>query len=220
MKSTVKKVESSLATLTPKRAIGKVHNDQGGFTNAVSVGELPRGRNQAYYLKHKMLEKEFQSSSGSPSCKLGSLDILYVMMEQCKNAEKGKRFVQHVTCTPEPMAVLSTQQQLQDIECFCCDAYTFCIFGVDPTFNLGNFSVTATVYQNLLLENPKTNMPPVVLGPLFVHYHKQFCNYHHFFSTLIGLQPKVSGIQAVGTDGESALINAASQNFPHASQLR
>jgi len=41
-----------------------------------------------------------------------------------------------------------------------------------------------------------------------------------FFSTLIGLQPNISNILAIGTDGEAALVNAASQNFPRASQSR
>ena len=75
---------------------------------------LPRDRNQAYYLKHKVLEKDFQDSTGSLTS--GSRDVLFVIMEQCKNAEKGNRFVQHITCAPEPMAVLSTSRQLSDLE--------------------------------------------------------------------------------------------------------
>ena len=55
---------------------------------------------------------------------------------------------------------------------------------------------------------------------MLVHYRKQFCTCHHLFSTLIGLQPTVRGIEAVGTDGEKALVEAWSQNFPHASQVR
>ena len=223
MKSTIKQVATSLATLAPKHAIGEVFSDKGGLIKASSAGQLPRSRNQAYYLKHKLQEKDFYDSTGvsaSPNVHQGPRDMLFVIMEQCKNAEKDNRFVQHVTCAPEPMALLSTTQQLLDIERFCCDPYDFCIFGVDPTFNLGNFSVTATAYRNILLEDTRTHRSPVVLGPLLVHYRKQFCTYHYFFSTLIGLQPTVTGIQAIGTDGESALVNAASQNFPHASQLR
>ena len=56
-------------------------------------------------------------------------------MEQCKNAEKNEIFVQDVSCAPEPMAVLCTEQQLNDIERFCCDPFNFCILGIDPTFN-------------------------------------------------------------------------------------
>ena len=51
----------------------------------------------------------------------------------------------------EPMAVFCNEQQLLDIKRFCCDPFNFGILGTDPTFNLGEFSVTAIVYQHLLL---------------------------------------------------------------------
>jgi len=63
-----------------------------------------------------MLEKDFQDSTGASSSTSDSRDVLFVIMEQCKNAEKGNRFVQHITCAPEPMAVLSTSRQLSDLE--------------------------------------------------------------------------------------------------------
>ena len=39
-------------------------------------------------------------------------------------------------------------------------------------------------------------------------------------STIVGLRPKLSNIQAVETDGEKALVEAIGKSFPHASQLR
>ena len=62
------------------------------------------------------------------------------------------------------MAILCTNQQLLDDERFCCDSYSFSIFGVDPTFNLGEFSVTPTVFRNVLLEDYKIHRSPLVLG--------------------------------------------------------
>ena len=44
--------------------------------------------------------------------------------------EKERRFVQAVTCAPEPMAILCFEQQLLDMEQFCCDPYRFSVFGV------------------------------------------------------------------------------------------
>ena len=115
-----------------------------------------------------------------------SRDMLFVIMEQRKNAEKCNRFVQHITCAPESMAILCTNQQLLDVEIFCCDSYSFTnILGVDPTFNLGEFSVTPTVFHNVLLEDHKTHRLLLVVGPMLVHYRKQFCLYHHFFQLLL-----------------------------------
>lgn len=62
--------------------------------------------------------------------------MLYVVMEQCKNAQSSNVFVQDVTCAPEPMAVLCTEQQLIDVSGFCCDPFSFRVLGIDPTFGV------------------------------------------------------------------------------------
>ena len=152
-------------------------------------------------------------------------------MLQCKSTEGCDRFVQDVTCAPEPMAVLATDQQLFDMERFCCDSFKFSILGIDPTFNLSEFSVTPIVYRHLLLEDGKLHNNPLVLGPLLIHHQKQFCTYNYFLSTIVGLRPKLSCVQAVGTDelscvqavgtdGEKTLVDAIEKSFPHASQLQ
>ena len=146
--------------------------------------------------------------------------MLYAVMLQCKSTEGCDRFVQDVTCALEPMAVLATAQQLFDMERFCCDPFRFSILEIDPTFNLGEFSVTPIVYRHLLLEDSKSHNNPLVLGSLVIHHQKQFRTYNYFLSTIVGLRPKLSNIQAVGTDGEEALVEAIGKTFPHASQLR
>jgi len=47
-----------------------------------------------------------------------------------------------------------------------------------------------------------------MLGPLLVHYQKEFCNFNYFFSSLIGLDKDVTAIKAIGTDGEKSLVDA------------
>ena len=146
--------------------------------------------------------------------------MLYVVMEQCKSAEKVDIFVQDVTCAPEPMAVLSTEHQLNDVARFCCDPFCFSILGIDPTFNLGEFSVTPTVYRHLLLCDPHTGQSPLLLGPILVHQRKLFRNYNYFFSTLNGLKQELTAVKAIGTDGEKNLVDAAIRNFPQAAHVR
>ena len=51
-------------------------------------------------------------------------------------------------------------------------------------------------------------MPPTFFGPIFIHIEKSFEAYYYFFSTLLKLEPKLSNIVAVGTDGEQAIIKA------------
>ena len=146
--------------------------------------------------------------------------MLYVVMEQCKNAEKTDIFVQDVTCAPEPKAVLCSEQQLSDITRFCCDPFNFLILGIDPTFNLGEFSVTPTVYRHLLLRDRHSGCSPLLLGPMLVHYHKHFRSYNYFLSILVGLNRGIENVNAVGTDGEKNLVDAVIRNFPHVSHVR
>ena len=158
-KTRIKELEHNC---TPKEALDKVFVSRGGVMAAQSAGDLPRGRTQVYNIKRNLQEKQLKISVGDSMC--GTKDMLYVVMAQCKNAEKENIFVQDVTCAPEPMAVLCTEQQLNDIERFCCDPFNFCILGIDPTFSLGQFSVTPIVYRHMLLENRQTGRSPLLLG--------------------------------------------------------
>ena len=54
----------------------------------------------------------------------------------CKDNEGNEhKIIRSIEVAPEPMCVLSTDQQLLDLERFCTKE-EFCIISVDPTFNL------------------------------------------------------------------------------------
>ena len=150
-----------------------------------STGDLPRDRTQAYNLKRRQQELKI-SSTCSSSAHCDTRDMLHVVMEQCKCAERNDKFVQDVTYAPEPMAVLWSEQQLNDLVRFCCDPFEFSIFGIDPTFNLGKFSVTPIAYRHLLVKNA-AERSPVMVGPMLVHHRKEFHSYNYYLSTLVGL---------------------------------
>ena len=115
---------------------------------------------------------------------------------------------------------LSTNSELFDIERFCTDPVTFTPLSIDPTFDLGDFSVTVTSYRNLLLKNRITAQKPVMIGPMLVHRRKPFSSYHFFASSLVSLKPSISHLQAFGTDGEENLFSAFSAQFSHAKHPR
>ena len=83
----------------------------------------------------------------------------------------------------------------------------------DPTFSLGEFDVTPIAYRQLLLETKRNGNIPVFLGPMLIHYKKNFATYLFFASTLIGLERQLEGIQAFGTDGKQELIDAFCHEF-------
>ena len=52
----------------------------------------------------------------------------------------------------------------------CTNPYHHCVFGIDPTFNLGPCNVTVTTYKQFQL----VGQAPTFVGPLFIHYRKTF----------------------------------------------
>ena len=143
-----------------------------------------------------------------------------MVMEQCKLCESGDKFVRVVTASPEPMCVLATDQQHNDLVRFATNPYKFGVLSIDPTFSLGDFSVTCIAYRNLLVIDSRTGESPIMLGPILVHQCRLYATYYFFASSLIGITPKLTNVLAFGTDGEEALVKAFKQQFPFAVHLR
>ena len=68
---------------------------------------------------------------------------------------------------------------------------------IDPTFNLGAFSVTPITYHNLLVKTTRNGNHPILLGPVLIHQTKTLRPFHYFASTLVHLNPKLSGLQSL-----------------------
>ena len=112
------------------------------------------------------------------------------MIQQAKLGDSTGMFVRGTRASPEPVFVLARDRQLDDLVQFCTNPSVFSILTVDPTFNFGAFDVTPTTYRHLLLESVRSGLPPVLIGPTMVHYHKTFYTYLFFAATLIDLRPR------------------------------
>ena len=211
--STMMMIKHESKSAGPKDTVCRVYNKQGGMMKAKSLGKLPRKRAQVANMKH--------SSDMTPSLcsKKTFRDPLFMVMEQCKSQDGKDKFVRTVTACPEPMCLLSTDLQLDDLVRFCTDPNEFCVLSVDPNFSLGDFSVTCITYHNLLVTDTRTSQSPIMLGPMLVHQSKSFEVYNFFASTLIGITPSLARILAFGTDGELALVKAFKQQFYFAVHL-
>ena len=206
-------LKDKIQTKTPRVALREVENVKGGVGNAQSAGDLPRNRKQVDNFKH-FAKQKFNASSSSQS------DVLAHVMQMCKDSYgTDEEFVCAVEAAPEPMCVLATNQQLLDIERFCTGEESS-VASIDPTFNLGPFSVTPITYHNLLVKTTRNGNHPILLGPVLIHQTKTLRPFHYFASTLIRLNPKLSGLKAYGTDGEPELIKAFGMCFPKAINLR
>lgn len=195
------------ASHTPKSAVQIAARQQGGELDARGLNKLPRNVDQMKNYRRTETKKES--------------DVLYSVMLQCKLSEgKSDAFVRDVKAAPEPQCVLFTDWQLNDLARFITKPSQFCVFTADTTYNLGDFYVTPTTYQHLMLEDTVSQKHPFFLGPILIHQRKNFSSFNYLVSTLVGFNKKLQDVQVFGTDGDPALIEAFSHNFHSAKQLR
>ena len=90
---------------------------------------------------------------------------------------------------------------------------------IDPTFNLGDFYVTVTTYENIMLKSRRTGRHPVFIGPMFVHQRHTYETYFHFASEILKHRKGLGTLNAIGTDGEEQLSNAFGTVFSGAVKL-
>ena len=151
----------------PKATVNSVYSEKGGMLNARSLGELPRNCEQVAHMRRGAVASSLCSNKSTHN-------PLFMVMEQSKLQDGGNSFVRTVTACPEPMCLLATNQQLDDLVRFCTNPDQFCVLSIDPTFSLGDFSVTCITYRNLLVTDKRTGQSPIMLGPLFVHQSKSY----------------------------------------------
>ena len=146
----------------PKVVVSTIHGEVGGVLGANSASELPRNRRQVYN----------QQASARKSDKV---DPIIELVQQCKAdlMPGGRRFVRSVNFDTSPSCVLATDLQLNDVVRFCTTPGELCVFGIDPTFNLGKFYVTVTTFAYTHVVNKSTGKSPTFLGPIFVTLHRK-----------------------------------------------
>ena len=157
--STLEEIKENVSSMPPKAAVKWVYDNAGGVTNISSLSEVPRNRRQAGNAK-----SHNHSTSGIASNQ--QKDIVYDLLEQ--HYGSLKTFVSTVSFDYSVMCVLTTDQQLGVIEqsCYNRGSTNSSVFGIDPTFNLGDFYVTVTTYKNIMLKSRRTGrQTPSVYWP-------------------------------------------------------
>ena len=94
------------------------------------------------------------------------------------------------------------------------------VFGIDRTFNLSSCFLTPLCFPNVNLESKRTSMPPVMIGPMLLHWDGNMDAYHKFTSHL---QAKLADIEKTnlifGSDEEFAAVKAVNLSFPNATRV-
>ena len=138
-KSVLTKVKEQTTNFSrPTNVYNKVFKECGGVLDASSCGSLPQNRKQISNMKRCM------------KAECTDKDPLFSVMEQCKKEQSlADPFLRMVQAAPDAMCLLTSDCQLNDMVRFCTDPLQCSVVGVDPTFNLGEFSVTVTTYKHL-----------------------------------------------------------------------
>ena len=124
----------------PTKVYNKVIMECSGILNASSCGSLQRNRKQVTNMKSNMKIE--------PNVK----DPLFSVMEECKQQQsRADPFLRMVQAAPDALCLLANSRQLNDMARFCTYPNQCCVLGIDPTFNLGEFSVTMITYRHLQL---------------------------------------------------------------------
>jgi transposase-like protein len=120
----------------------------------------------------------------------------------------------HSRGNPLPSVICYTKEQLSDLKSFLSTPDG--VIGVDRTFSLGKCFVTTTVFKSHKVLRKGTGEPPILIGPLLLHWDGKQENYYRFFAHLRGvIDNEISNIEIImGSDDEKALTNAIDQAFP------
>ena len=63
------------------------------------------------------------------------------------------------------------------------------------------------------------NRPPVFVGPVLIHYRKNFASFLFFAASLIGLRKNLESLRVFGTDSDKVVIDSFSHEFRFAIHL-
>ena len=118
--STIKALKEEAQNCPPKEAVHAVYEGKGGMMGASCLGELPRNRDQVSNMRRTITNSKPAMYSNK-----SLRDPLFMVMEQCKLCESGDKFVRVVTASPEPMCLLATDQQLNDLTRFATNPNKF-----------------------------------------------------------------------------------------------
>lgn len=210
--STKQEIEDKCITAGPKHVVSRVSNSAGGVLKAITPGQLPRDEKQVSNFRSRALTSARLSLVPGVH-RDAAADDLFVVMQKAFTEDPYRKFIRAVNAAPEPAVVVATNQQLQDLARFCTSPFEFSVLTVDPTFSLGEFDVTLITFQHLLLQSKRFKQPPVLAGPVCIHFKKTFSMYLFFASTVIGQCRMLEGVRVLDSDGEQALIDAFKHEF-------
>ena len=139
----------------PSTIYDKVFEEAGGMLDVEAISHAPRNIKQVKNARAKLKrasndEDEFYS-------------LLALGKEMAESCIKGLQW------RPSPRVVYVEDWQMAEIVENCCQPDSTCVLSIDTTFNVGQFYVTSTTYQNAKFVNQRTGKLANLPGPALFH---------------------------------------------------
>ena len=184
--STIDKMKLSVESgQRPKCVLDEVYRSSGDVSHVRSVVQIPRGP-QDMYNGRRSSPSEKVGSTENPVVKLDSLWMLLERAHREQENSPQETFIRECCIHPDFIIVLANDQQLEELQHFCTYPSEFCVFSVDPSFNVFKDMIllTVTVNKNLTLAQKKTGKPTVFIGPMLLHQNSEYKTFSKFVHCL------------------------------------
>ena len=183
--STLQKIKAKSLCKGPSQVYDEVFEEANGVLGFESLGDIPQGRKQVENVK-------FNSKPVPRRPKDELCDLVK------KSKLESKPYIRILRVTPKPACILAAEQQIKDLKRFCTsNTLTPSVFCVDPTFNIGDYYVTATTYKHLILTDVKYGGHPTMPGPCMLHMKRKQESHNFLASSLVYIDNELSIIVAI-----------------------
>ena len=170
----------------PSTIYDKVFEEAGGMLDVEAISHAPRNIKQVKNARAKLKRASNDE------------DEFYSLLALGK--EMGESCIKGLQWTPSPRVVYVEDWQMAEIVENCCQPDSTCVLSIDTTFNVGQFYVTSTTYQNAKFVNQRTGKLANLPGPTLFHVRQDESQFLFFSNNLLEANYAFEKVRFVGGD--------------------
>ena len=168
----------------PSAIYDKVFEEAGGMIEVEAVSNVPRNIKQVKNTRAKLKRISSDEDEFYPLLALGR--------------DTAGLCIKGLQWTPSPRVVYVEEWQMAEIVENCCQPDSASVLSIDTTFNVGQFYITSTTYQNPKFINQRTGKFVNVTGPALFHVRQDETQFLFFCNTLLEANYEFEKVRFVG----------------------
>ena len=194
----------------PKEIVEDIQSEAGGAIGVNSPSEIPRDRRQVYNLLHRVPFRLKSRNTGKPKtpefAKLLSIMHTSKFLRDVSFHVKSEK--EHKT-TPNTFAC--TDYQLHWMKTFCKGSQPKAQVGIDMTYNVGPYFLTALTFGHPMFVQKGTDRHPTIFLGMSTSCTRTTSDYQYLAANLA--KEQITSL-TYGTDGEFALERGFENVYP------